>query len=130
MPAPSSTRPPAQFSTVFAVLDSSVDVCTVIGFPLGANVTAVKKFEAEQAVKDGAVGACFEGNITSVYMFSVQKNPAIRLGTLKSTDHLESAQSQHRGVYMLSCTKPLALGRAYYPSIIKAFRAPRTCATA
>lgn len=35
--------------------DSTVDVCTVIGFPLGANVTAVKKFEAEQAAKDGAV---------------------------------------------------------------------------
>ncbi|MRI84924.1 deoxyribose-phosphate aldolase [Aerococcaceae bacterium WS4759] len=34
--------------------DSDVKVCTVIGFPLGANATAVKAFEAKTAVKDGA----------------------------------------------------------------------------
>ena len=34
--------------------DSSVKVCTVIGFPLGANTTAVKAFEAKCAVEDGA----------------------------------------------------------------------------
>jgi len=34
--------------------DSSVEVCTVIGFPLGANLTTVKVFEAEQALTDGA----------------------------------------------------------------------------
>lgn len=34
--------------------DSSVKVCTVIGFPLGANTTSVKIFEAQTAVKDGA----------------------------------------------------------------------------
>ena len=33
---------------------SSVEVCTVIGFPLGANLSAVKAFEAEQALADGA----------------------------------------------------------------------------
>ena len=33
---------------------SGVKVCTVIGFPLGANAPEVKKFEAEKAVKDGA----------------------------------------------------------------------------
>ena len=33
---------------------SSVRVCTVIGFPLGANTSAMKAFEAEQAVRDGA----------------------------------------------------------------------------
>jgi len=33
---------------------TSVKVCTVIGFPLGANHTVVKAFEAGQAVKDGA----------------------------------------------------------------------------
>lgn len=33
---------------------SSVKVCTVIGFPLGANTTEVKVFEAENAVKNGA----------------------------------------------------------------------------
>lgn len=33
---------------------SSVKVCTVIGFPLGANTTAVKSYETAQAVKEGA----------------------------------------------------------------------------
>ena len=33
---------------------SDVKVCTVIGFPLGASVSAVKEFEARQAVADGA----------------------------------------------------------------------------
>jgi deoxyribose-phosphate aldolase len=34
--------------------DSDVKVCTVIGFPLGASSSAVKAFEANQAIKDGA----------------------------------------------------------------------------
>lgn len=34
--------------------DSAVKICTVIGFPLGANMTAVKAFETEQAIKAGA----------------------------------------------------------------------------
>lgn len=34
--------------------DSEVKVCTVIGFPSGASKTAVKVYEAEQAIKDGA----------------------------------------------------------------------------
>ena len=33
---------------------SDVKVCTVIGFPLGANTTATKVFETKEAVKDGA----------------------------------------------------------------------------
>jgi len=33
---------------------SEVKVCTVIGFPLGANSTEVKAFEAAKAVEDGA----------------------------------------------------------------------------
>lgn len=33
---------------------SNVKVCTVIGFPLGANTVAVKKFETEDAVNNGA----------------------------------------------------------------------------
>jgi deoxyribose-phosphate aldolase len=33
---------------------STVKVCTVIGFPLGANETIVKRFEAEQAINNGA----------------------------------------------------------------------------
>lgn len=34
--------------------DSDVKVCTVIGFPLGANTTDVKVFETKKAVLDGA----------------------------------------------------------------------------
>lgn len=34
--------------------DTSVKVCTVIGFPLGATSTASKTFETKQAIKDGA----------------------------------------------------------------------------
>ena len=34
--------------------NSSVKVCTVIGFPLGAVSTAVKAFETEDAIKNGA----------------------------------------------------------------------------
>lgn len=33
---------------------SKVKVCTVIGFPLGATTTEVKRFEAEQALQNGA----------------------------------------------------------------------------
>ncbi|SHE56350.1 deoxyribose-phosphate aldolase [Clostridium fallax] len=33
---------------------SDVKVCTVIGFPLGANTSAVKAFETEDAIKNGA----------------------------------------------------------------------------
>lgn len=33
---------------------SDVDVCTVIGFPLGANTTAVKVYEATDAINNGA----------------------------------------------------------------------------
>ncbi|WP_438757459.1 deoxyribose-phosphate aldolase [Enterococcus sp. AZ126] len=34
--------------------DTSVDVCTVIGFPLGANTSEVKAYEATDAINNGA----------------------------------------------------------------------------
>lgn len=34
--------------------DSSVNTCSVIGFPLGANATAIKVAETKQALADGA----------------------------------------------------------------------------
>lgn len=34
--------------------DTSVKICTVTGFPLGASLTEVKVFETEKAVSDGA----------------------------------------------------------------------------
>lgn len=50
--------------------DTEVKVCTVIGFPLGANTTETKVFETKQAIKDGAtevdmvinIGALKDGN--------------------------------------------------------------------
>lgn len=54
--------------------DSEVKVCTVIGFPLGVNLTEIKAAEAEAAVRDGAdeldmvikVGALKEGDYQTV----------------------------------------------------------------
>lgn len=51
--------------------DSPVKVCTVIGFPLGANTTETKVFEARNAVENGAdevdmvinIGAAKKGNV-------------------------------------------------------------------
>lgn len=49
---------------------SDVEVCAVVGFPLGATLTEVKVFETEQVIKNGAtevdmvinIGALKEGN--------------------------------------------------------------------
>lgn len=51
--------------------DSNVKVCTVIGFPLGANTTGIKKAEVVQAIKDGAD----------------ELDMVISIGSLKSGDH-------------------------------------------
>ncbi|MGB9521784.1 MAG: deoxyribose-phosphate aldolase, partial [Anaerolineales bacterium] len=55
--------------------NSDVKVTTVVGFPHGSNVTAIKVAEAQQAIKDGAVeldmvlniGELRSGNETYVY---------------------------------------------------------------
>jgi deoxyribose-phosphate aldolase len=70
---------------------SGVEVCTVIGFPLGATQTATKAFEAETAVREGA---------TEVDM-------VINIGMLKSQKYdylerdiravVEAARSTRRG---------------------------------
>ncbi len=54
--------------------DSPVGVCSVVGFPLGANTTVVKALEAERARTDGAdeldmvmnVGALIQGDTAAV----------------------------------------------------------------
>ena len=54
--------------------DTNVKVCTVIGFPLGANTTEVKVFEAKEAVQNGAdeidmvinIGALKDGDYETV----------------------------------------------------------------
>ncbi len=51
--------------------DSGVDVCTVVGFPLGATPSTVKAYETQQAIRDGA---------TEIDM-------VINIGALKSQDY-------------------------------------------
>ncbi|MCP1639349.1 deoxyribose-phosphate aldolase [Streptococcus gallinaceus] len=54
--------------------DSDVKVCTVIGFPLGANTSAVKAFETKDAIANGAdevdmvinIGQLKAGNVETV----------------------------------------------------------------
>jgi len=53
---------------------SGVDVCSVVGFPLGAMHTSAKSFEAEKAIEDGAqeldmvlnIGALKSGDLKTV----------------------------------------------------------------
>ena len=60
---------------------SGVNVCTVIGFPLGANTTAVKAFETRDAIANGAD----------------EVDMVINIGALKSGD-LALLESDIRGV--------------------------------
>jgi deoxyribose-phosphate aldolase len=46
--------PPVYVQPVFAEYGSDLVICTVIGFPLGYTLSAVKTFEAEQAIAKGA----------------------------------------------------------------------------
>ncbi|MEG0681662.1 MAG: deoxyribose-phosphate aldolase [Eubacterium sp.] len=46
--------PPSFVKPVKEAYGDKVTICTVIGFPLGYNTTAVKVFEAKEAVKEGA----------------------------------------------------------------------------
>lgn len=61
--------------------DTSVKVCTVIGFPLGATSTEAKVFETKQAIEDGAS----------------EVDMVIAIGALKSGD-TESVQSDIEAV--------------------------------
>jgi deoxyribose-phosphate aldolase len=45
---------------------SSVDICTVVGFPLGATPTDVKVFEAQQAIREGATEVDMVINVGAV----------------------------------------------------------------
>ncbi|MBQ4523181.1 MAG: deoxyribose-phosphate aldolase [Lachnospiraceae bacterium] len=54
--------------------NSGVEVCTVVGFPLGANQTSIKVMETKKAIKDGAteidmvmnIGALKDGDYNKV----------------------------------------------------------------
>lgn len=58
---------------------TQVNIVTVIGFPLGANSTAVKAFEAAQAVKDGADEIDMVINVTELK----EKNYSFVLNDIK-----------------------------------------------
>ena len=63
---------PSYVSLAASILQNTpVKVCSVVGFPLGANTPEVKAFEAEKAIRDGA------NEIDMV----------INLGALKSADY-------------------------------------------
>ena len=66
---------PKHVSFAYDILkDTTVQVCTVIGFPLGANTSEIKALEAKKAVDDGAgevdmvidIGAAKEHDYTRV----------------------------------------------------------------
>ncbi len=46
--------PPCYIKRIHDKYGESVNICTVIGFPLGYSVTAAKVCEAKEAIKDGA----------------------------------------------------------------------------
>lgn len=46
--------PPAYVEIIKKTYGDSINICTVIGFPLGYNTTEAKVFEAQKAVEDGA----------------------------------------------------------------------------
>ncbi|MCR5505226.1 MAG: deoxyribose-phosphate aldolase [Elusimicrobiaceae bacterium] len=74
-----------------ALKGSGVKVCTVIGFPLGANTSEIKAQEAALAIKEGAsevdmvinIGALKEGNIDYVYQDILAVRKASEGKTLK-----------------------------------------------
>lgn len=46
--------PPCYIKRIHDTYKDAINICTVIGFPLGYSVTAAKVVEAEEALKDGA----------------------------------------------------------------------------
>lgn len=46
--------PPSYIKRVHDEFGDKVNICTVIGFPLGYNTTDVKEFEVKKAIEDGA----------------------------------------------------------------------------
>lgn len=58
--------PPNYIKRVHDVYGENLDICTVIGFPLGYSVTSAKVEEAKQAIIDGAEEVDMVINITDV----------------------------------------------------------------
>lgn len=58
--------PPCYIKRIHDKYGEKVNICTVIGFPLGYSVTASKVVEAEEAIKDGASEVDMVVNISDV----------------------------------------------------------------
>lgn len=46
--------PPSYIKRIADTYGDKINICTVVGFPLGYNTTAVKVYEVQQAIADGA----------------------------------------------------------------------------
>lgn len=66
--------------------DTKVKVCTVVGFPLGSNKTAVKLFEMDWAVQEGATEIDYVMNISDVKNgdFHAVKDEMLQMLKIKS----------------------------------------------
>lgn len=58
--------PPTYIKRIKAAYGEKINICTVIGFPLGYSVTAAKVTEAEEAIRDGASEIDMVVNISDV----------------------------------------------------------------
>jgi deoxyribose-phosphate aldolase len=58
--------PPAYIKRIHDTYGESVNICTVVGFPLGYSVTQAKAAEVEQALKDGCNEIDMVVNISDV----------------------------------------------------------------
>lgn len=58
--------PPCYIKRIHDKYGEKVNICTVIGFPLGYSITASKVVEAEEAIKDGASEVDMVVNISDV----------------------------------------------------------------
>ena len=87
---------------------TGVPVCTVIGFPHGANVTPVKCAEAEQALKAGAreldmvarIGALKAGDLDAVYtdiraVAALVHHAGAKLKVILEMAYLDETQKMH-----------------------------------
>jgi deoxyribose-phosphate aldolase len=60
-----------------------VKVCAVVGFPLGANLTEVKQYEAEKAIQDGATEIDVVLNVGALKTLASADAPPTRAEALK-----------------------------------------------
>lgn len=58
--------PPSYISRIHEEYGNKINICTVIGFPLGYNITKVKALECEQALVDGANEIDMVINLTDI----------------------------------------------------------------